>query len=131
MSKLPQLMKELSQARHKTQDAYNAYKDAKVFEDVARASLEAELRAEGLRSAKNDDYIVSIVSRPQVHITDERAAIRWIEENPSLEADLYIGLKKTAFDGLVRLALKSGGELVPGTEIDNNEYLSIKEVKEK
>lgn len=131
MSKLPQLMKELSQARHKTQDAYKAYKDAKVFEDVARASLEAELRAEGLRSAKNDDYIVSIVSRPQVHITDERAAIRWIEENPSLEADLYIGLKKTAFDGLVRLALKTDGELVPGTEIDNNEYLSIKEVKEK
>lgn len=128
---LPELMKELGQARAKAQSAYKAYKTYKDAEDVARANLEAELRAEGLRSAKNDDYIVSIVSRPQVHVIDERAAIHWIEENPSLEADLYIGLKKTAFDGLVRLALKTDGELVPGTEIDNNEYLSIKEVKEK
>lgn len=126
---IPELMQQLGAARRYSQDAYEAYKMIKQAEDAARAELETKLRAEGLRSAKNEDYVVSITSKPLIRITDEGAAIDWVRHQPNLEPDLYIGLKKTAFDGLAKMALKTDGELVPGVEFENNEYLTIKEVK--
>lgn len=129
MSQLNRLMSRLAQARKASQNAYEAYKTAREAEDSVRHELELKLRADGLKSAKNDDYIVSIVTRPVINIYDERAAIDWLENQPDIETDLYIGLRKAAFDGLVRTAIKSTGEIVPGTEIENNEYLTIKEVK--
>lgn len=126
---IPELMEKLGSARRASKDVYDAYKAAKELEDGLRAELDTKLRSEGLRSAKNDDYIASITSKPLVKITDERAAINWLERQPDIETDLYIGLKKAAFDGLVKAALKTDGEVVPGTELENNEYLTIKEVK--
>lgn len=125
----PELMQQLGAARQAAQDAYEVYKMAKQAEDDARGELETKLRSEGLRGAKNEDYVVSITSKPTIRITDERAAIDWVRHQPNLEPDLYIGLKKTAFDGLAKMALKTDGELVPGVEFENNEYLAIKKVK--
>lgn len=126
---LPELMEQLGRARKASQDAYEAYKMHKSVEDDVRADLDARLRSEGLRSAKNDDYIASIATKPVIKVVDERAALDWVRHQPGLETDLYIGLKKTAFDGLARMALKTNGELVPGVEFENNEYLTIKEIK--
>lgn len=126
---IPELMSELGLARENSQYYYREYRAAKEAEEGLRAELDAKLRSEGLRSAKNDYYIASITSKPLIKITDERAAINWLERQPDIETDLYIGLKKTAFDGLVKAALKTDGEVVPGTELENNEYLTIKEVK--
>lgn len=123
---LPDLMFRLGQARQVSQKAYQTYQTAKEAEDKVRDELEAKLRAEGLRSAKDDRYVVSIASKPTIRVTDERAAMDWVKHQPNIDHELYIGLKKTAFDGLAKLALKKDGELVPGVEIENNEYLAIR-----
>lgn len=128
---LPDLMNKLAQARKASQDAYEAYRMHKTIEDGVRDELEAKLRSEGLKSAKNDDYIVSIATRPIIQIRSESMVIDWLRRQPDIEPDLYIGVKKTQFDTLARMALKATGEIVPGTEIETNEYLSIKQVKKE
>ena len=123
---LPELMAKLGQARKARQDAYEAYQMHKMIEDDRRGELEMKLRSEGLRSARNDEYSVAITARPTIQITNEAVVMDWLRHQPDIEPDLYIGVKKTQFDTLARIALKATGEIVPGTEVIETEYLSIK-----
>ena len=125
------LMNELVIARHNTQSAYQVYKACKETEDEIREDLMSELRKTGLKAAKDADTgnSVSIAKREQIKVTNEAEVIAWLEENPSVQAKDYIGLRKTSFDPIAKAWLEKTGEIIPGTELVDNEYLTIKEKK--
>lgn len=131
MAKLPELMKELGTIRAKKDAIYHEFEQWRGREQELREVIMAELQAAGLKSAKSDDYTASIATKPRIRLRDERAAIDWLQNTPNVEADHYIGIKMTMFEPLALTALKETGEIVPGTELENNEYLSVRKAAKK
>lgn len=123
---LSELIKSLGEARNAARNTYERYKELKGIEDQIRYQLELELKVSGLKTAKGHDFTASIVERPTVVVRNETEVMEWLREAPEVEADQYIGLKKTEFNTLANSVLKGTGEVIPGTEIEVRESLAIK-----
>lgn len=129
MSDLTETLTNLGVARKIAAETYKQYKAEKEVEDALRDQLMAALKEVGLKSAKNDKFIVSISKTPRVVITNEQAAMDWLKNTPDVESDFYIGIKKTEFSTLAKAMLKDTGELADGTEVQITETLSIRSNK--
>jgi hypothetical protein len=123
---LSRLLTELGTARLASSNAYERYKELKGIEDQLRYELEATLNGLGLKSAKGKDFIASIAEKPTIVVTHEQSVIEWLRETPEVESDRYIGLKATEFKSLAQAYLKGTGEVIPGTEVQIKESLSIR-----
>jgi hypothetical protein len=97
-----------------------------MVEDSLRVDLEMGLKESGLMSAKNDQFTASISQTPTIVVTHEQSVIDWLKTTPDVESDLYIGIKKTEFNSFAKTLLKGTGEVIPGTELQTREALSIK-----
>lgn len=128
---LPKILEQVGKMTAKRREAYGQYQLLKEQEDGWRNRLIEELQKIGLRSAKTADFTASMVSKPNISIQHEQSVIDWLKNAPNIETDQYIGLKKTEFKSLAMNLLKDTGEVVPGTELVNTEYLSIKANKGK
>jgi len=122
-------MKKLGKLRLETENAYEDYKIKRIELDSLKNQLIEELEAIGLKSARTDDYTASIVSKPSIVVTHEPSVIDWLQNNPDVEPDVYIGLKQSSFKPLAQQWLTKTGEIIPGTEPQITEYLSIKSNK--
>lgn len=127
---IPEIMTELGRLRSEAESAYEDYRIKKMELDSLKTQLTEELKAIGLKSAKSEKYTASIVQKPTIIVTHEESVIDWLENNPDIEPDLYIGLKKSSFDPLAKNWFSKTGEVIPGTETQVSEYLSIKQNKE-
>lgn len=127
MSKITILLDRLGRQRKLTQKAYDEYKAVKELEDITRDDLSNELHAIGLTSAKTKDFTATLAQRVNIEVMHEPSVIDWIKHQPNLEADLYIGLKKSAFDPIAKVLLKNTGELIPGTATIIKEYVSLRD----
>jgi hypothetical protein len=123
---LSELIAALGKARTTASGLYNTYKEAKGYEDQLRYELELKLKETGLKSVKGADYSAVITETPRIVIKHEQSVIEWLKEAPNIETDQYIGLKATEFQTLAKTMLKGTGELVPGTEVEVRESLSIR-----
>jgi hypothetical protein len=128
---LSSLVSALGESRKASSNAYEAYKELKGIEDQARYELEAMLREMGLKSAKGQDFTASIAEKPTIIIKNEADIIDWLQNTPDVESDRYIGLKQTEFKSLAQAMLKGTGEVVPGTEVEVRESLSIRANKKQ
>lgn len=128
---IPEIMQELGKLRSETESAYESYKIKKMELDSIKTLLKEELEAIGLKSAKTDEYTASIVQKPSIIVTHEESVIDWLENNPDVEPDLYIGLKKSSFDPLAKAWFAKTGEVIPGTDTQVSEYISIKNNKKE
>jgi len=128
---MKKLMEELGKLRLETESAYETYRIKKMELDSLKTQLIEELEKIGLKSAKTDKITASIVQKPSIMVTHEESVIDWLQNNPDIEPDLYIGLKKSSFDPLAKQWFAKTGEVIPGTETQVSEYLSIKTNKEK
>lgn len=128
---IPDLMKELGKLRSETETAYESYKIKKIELDSLKNQLVEELEAIGLKSAKTDDYTASIVQKPSIIVTHEESVVDWLQHNPDIEPDLYIGLKQSSFKPLAQQWFIKTGEKIPGTETQISEYLAIKNNKKE
>lgn len=128
---LPKIVEQVGKLSDRRKEVYRQYQELKAQEDAWKTRLIEEFQSIGLRSAKTNDFTASMVSKPGISIQHEQSVIDWLKNAPNIETDQYIGLKKTEFKSLAMSLLKDTGEVVPGTELVNTEYLSIKAVKEK
>jgi len=128
---IPDMMASLVSARHNTKMAYDVYKLCKEEEEAVRDNLMVKLAQSGLKSAKDAETgtMASIATRESIKVIDESKVLRWIKENPVLELKPYVGLNKLAFTPVAKQWLKETGEIIPGTELDEVDYISIKEKK--
>lgn len=126
---LSELMADLLVAKHNTKSAYEVYKACKDVENALREELMQLLNDNKLKSAKDasSGAVATIATKLAIEIKDEEKVIEWIKQQPTLDPKTYIGLIKTKFDGIARTWLQQSGELVPGTELQENDYLSVKE----
>ena len=116
-----------ARARAEAQSLYKAYEQAKANVDMQKEKVEAQLRAEGLKSARLKDFTVTIAERAKVVIMHEPSVIEWIKSQPNLESDLYIGLKKQAFEPIAKIAMSKNGEVIPGCAVEITEYPSLRD----
>ncbi len=126
-----ELIEAIGKTKSEANKMYKTYKDLSEKEAVLKSELQIKLTEMGLKSAKGEKYSASISPRPNIKITNEQSAIDWLNNEPSLETDQFIGLKTTEFKklALYRLSEKGGGEVVPGTELVMSESVSVKENK--
>ena len=113
---MKKLMEELGKLRLETESAYETYRIKKMELDSLKTQLIEELEKIGLKSAKTDKITASIVQKPSIMVTHEESVIDWLQNNPDIEPDLYIGLKKSSFDPLAKQWFAKTGEAIPGTE---------------
>ena len=126
---LTDIMADLLVAKHNSQSAYEVYKACKETENSLREELMETLNENQLKSAKDASTgtTATIATKIGIDIKDEKKVIDWIKNQPTLDADLYIGLIKSRFEGIAKTWLQQSGELVPGTELQEIEYLTVKE----
>lgn len=126
---LRDLLELLARAKHNYAEADRVAKECKQeLADLKQLVADA-LVDTGLKSAKTDDLTVSMVQKPAFKVTDERALINYIDDEPTLDLRSYLRLDLRSVDTLAREALHKNGEVIPGGEIVTSEYLSIKENK--
>lgn len=121
-----ELIERLGEVKEAKTSAYEAYKSVQTVEDDLKSQLVATLRETGLKSAKGQNYQASLSERSDIVVTHESSVIEWLNNEPDVEHDVYIGLKTTAFKTLAKEVLKTTGEIIPGTETRVTESLSIK-----
>lgn len=120
-------MSELGRLKAESESAYEDYKIKKLEYDSTRHQLMEALLATGLKSAKTDDFTASIVAKPNIIVTHEQSVIDWLKKNPDVESDMYIGLKQSSFKPLAKQWFTKTGEVIDGTEVQTDEYLSLKD----
>lgn len=116
-----------------TQAQYNKARETadRILQDVNALKEEVHIKLNelGLRSARNEDYTVTIASRRNYVITNEQDVINWLKEQPNLELDMYIGVKKKELDVLNKHLEKTTGEIPTGVEPLSKEYISLRKAK--
>ncbi len=129
---ISQLIEAIGETKSEANKLYKAYKELSDKEVAYKSELQIKLTEMGLKSAKGDKYSASIAQRSNIQITHEQSAIDWLNNEPNIETDQFIGLKTTEFKklALYRLSEKGGGEIIPGTEMVMSESLSVKANKE-
>jgi len=121
-----ELIEELGAIKTASNTVYKTYKELKETEDKLKVELFAKLHDTGLKSAKGNTYTASIAEKPGVIVTHEKSVLDWLKESPDVEADAYIGLKVTPFKTFALQVMKTTGEVIPGTELQTTESLSIR-----
>lgn len=126
MTRLADLAAQLATIAAQNKLEYEVYKAGRALEDECRAQLTEELRANELKQIKTDTATISLASRPRIVIRNEAEVMQWLRDEPDVEDDLYIGVKKQYFDSLAKEYTKQTGNIIPGTAIDTSEILSIR-----
>lgn len=127
MSNIAELIEQLGLNKKLASEAYKGYKKLKEAEEGLKAELLMKMAESGAKSFKGDKYGASITHKADIEIIHEQSVIEWLQNTPNVEADAYIGLKRTEFKNLARDMLKNTGELAPGTETVYKDFVTIKE----
>lgn len=127
---IPQLIAEYKAAEKVTKEAYEYAKSCATAQAEAKDRIDAALKAAGLKTAATEDgrFTAFYSKRTNIKVSDEAKVIDWIKAN-GLDLDQYVGLKATEFKPVAMEALKQTGEIVPGTEREEVEALTVKENK--
>lgn len=127
---IPKLIEAYASAKLATKSAYEAAKSTAMVEQEVKQKLDEALVAIGTKTFKTPDgrFTAFYTKRSNVTVIDEARVLEWIAEN-KLDASVYIGLKASAFVPVAKEALKTTGEIVPGTAVVESESLSLKENK--
>lgn len=123
---LAEILKTLGETKVNANEAYKTYKVYKEVEDNLKAELMFKLKDTGLKSAKGDAFTASITEKPTVVVKSEIDVIEWLKNNPEIESDFYIGLKKAEFGLMANAQLKDTGEVPNGCDVEVRESLAIR-----
>ena len=128
---LSEILEQLGAIKLQANDLYVRYKELKEQEDHLKEQLMFTLKEVGLKSAKGQDFTASIAERTDVVVAHESTVMEWLQNEPNVEADAYIGIKTTAFKSFANGWLKKTGEIIPGADVVVSESITIKKNKEK
>jgi hypothetical protein len=109
-----------------------ALEEAKKVAETTKDLLMHELEQSGLKSIKTDVATVSIVKKP-VYTVNEREVTEYLKEQPDLDIDEFFvtSMDKRKVTMYAEHQLKTTGEVIPGIEASETEYLMVRQVKEK
>lgn len=124
---LSQILEELGEVKTKIKFWGEVIAALKVRERDLKEELMENLHDSGLKSAKGEKFTASITEKPTIVIKNETALVEWLQNEPDIEADFYIGVKKDAFGTLATQMLKESGEIADGTVVEYRESLAIRE----
>lgn len=124
-----ELLDLIGNERQRLNAMYSEYKDGMVKLAELKQQLQDTLVQNGLKSAKNEHFGVSLVQKPKVDVLSEQAVREWLENAPNIESDAYIGLKLTPFKQLATQWYKDTGEMIDGVEYSSEETLTIRNNK--
>lgn len=130
MNRLSDLAASLNVVITENKLQYNVYKAGKDLEDELRRQIQEELHANKLQQIKTDNTTISLTERSSLQIMNEAMVIEWLNSEPNVEADAYIGVKRANLETLAKQMLKETGEIIPGTDTQVTETLSIRTKKE-
>lgn len=95
--------------------------------DALKADVLGEMAALKSRRTESVNGIYAVrAERTDVRVVEPAKVESWLGDN-NFELSEYKRLDLTRVTPLVKAALKETGEVVPGTEVTTNEYLTIKE----
>lgn len=129
MTRLSDLAASLNTVIEANKLQYAVYKAGKDLEDELRHQIQEELHANQLKQIKTDDTTISLSERSSLQIMNESMVIDWLRNEPNVEVDAYIGVKRANLETLAKQMLKETGEIIPGTDTQYNEVLSIRTKK--
>lgn len=129
MTRLSDLAASLNVVIAENKLQYNVYKAGKDLEDELRRQIQEELHANELKQIKTDNTTISLTERPSLQIMNEAMVIEWLNSEPNVEAGAYIGVKRANLETLAKQMLKETGEIIPGTDTQITETLSIRTKK--
>ena len=109
-----------------------ALEEAKKVAETTKDLLMHELEQSGLKSIKTDVATVSIVKKP-VYTVNERELTDYLKEQPNIDLDevFVTSMDKRKVTMYAEHQLKTTGEVIPGIEASETEYLMVRQVKEK
>lgn len=125
---IKQLLELLAWQKQSYEECKQEYDEAKEKLDITKQLLMDKLAEIGLKSAKNDELTVSIVSKPYFKVLDQTAAMDWLKDEPEVDERVYIKtiVDSKALEGLAKEVLKKTGEIIPGSEFVSSEYMSVR-----
>ena len=100
----------------------------KEFDDI-KSEIMFDMAASKSKRSESVNGIYAVrAERTDIKVIDQEQVKQWLTDN-EFAIDEYVRLDLTRVSPLVKSALKETGELVPGTEVQTNEYVSVKEDK--
>jgi hypothetical protein len=125
-------MSKLTELTEAYLSAKDALEGAKQVAESTKDLLFNELEQVGLKSIKTDRATVSIVKKP-VYTVNERVIGEYLKEQSEVDADeFYVTtLDKRKVTAYAEHQLKTTGEVIPGIEASETEYLMVRNNKEK
>lgn len=125
-NELHDLLAQLADARSDYYRASDQAKQAKEKFDEAKDAVHMKLNDMKIKSARTDDFTISINSKRTYRVNDDRQVLGWLDKQDGIEQDAYITVNKKAIDGLVRELEKTTGELPDGIDVETSEYISLR-----
>jgi hypothetical protein len=107
----------------------NALSEKKKEFDDLKSEIMFDMAASKSKRTESVNGIYAVrAERTDIKVIDQEQVKQWLTDNEFV-IDEYVRLDLTRVSPLVKSALKETGELVPGTEVQTNEYISVKEDK--
>jgi hypothetical protein len=97
--------------------------------DALEQNLMDHLKKQGFASVKTGQATISIAHRKSLVITDENILVQDLKKR-GLNDYIKEAINKELFKGVAD-QMKKTGELMEGTVLQDTEYMSIREAKEK
>lgn len=97
--------------------------------DELQSSLIAQMSEEGLKSLKTDTHNFARTIKKDIRIVDEDDAIEYLKGTENYDFYVQPKLETVDFKKFAKARLKADGEILPGTEPTESEYMSITTVK--
>ena len=98
--------------------------------DEVQANLIAKLKEAGLKSLKTDTHNFARTVKKDIRVSDEKAVMDYLEGTDNYDLFVQPKLDTAKFKSFAKSTLKGTGEVVPGIEPTESEYMSITSVKE-
>jgi len=106
-----------------------ALKISKQHKVEMQQKILGDMAARKMQSTKVDGTSYSITKKPKANIVDEQAVMDELVVRGIDSSYIKTSIDKTAFNTLAGDLLRNGGEIFPGTEIVETEYLSVRTPK--
>lgn len=106
------------------------YKELAEQIEALKCEIHYELQAnKSMRSEPTDKGYYAMRVKTNKQSVDQNAALEYIRNRPDIEADLFLNVNNAMYKELAEQEIKKTGEVLPGIETYETEYITIRKVK--
>lgn len=98
--------------------------------EALKGEIHYELQAnKSMRSEPTDKGYYAMRVKANKQSVDQNAALEYIRNRPDIEDDLFLNVNNAMYKELAKQEIKKTGEVLPGIETYETEYVTIRKVK--